>query len=145
MKQPGAIIVLLLFVAAVSFTLASEQYGGRKLKAALAGAAEVPGPGDSDGAGQFTATFNARKGQVCYELNVSSIGNPTASEIGAGTTSAAGSVVINLGAPTGGVVRDCVALDKEKIEEIIRNPENFYVNVHNVEFPEGAIRGQLTR
>jgi hypothetical protein len=29
--------------------------------------------------------------------------------------------------------------------DIIKNPGNYYVNVHNAEFPKGAIRGQLVK
>jgi hypothetical protein len=34
-------------------------------------------------------------------------------------------------------------LDKNLLKDIIRNPENYYVNVHNAPFPNGAVRGQL--
>ena len=34
-------------------------------------------------------------------------------------------------------------LDKNLLKDIIRNPENYYVNVHNTPFPNGAVRGQL--
>ena len=145
MKQPGIIIVMLMFVAAVSFTLASEQYRGRKLKTALIGTAEVPGPGDSDGRGSFNGTFNPGKNKVCYELNVSNISTPTAAHIHSGAAGVAGPVVVALTTPTTGSAKDCTTLDREKIQEIIKNPENFYVNVHNAEFPDGAVRGQLSR
>jgi CHRD domain len=145
MKQPGVIIVLLVFVAAVSFTLASEQYRGRKLKAALSGAAEVPGPGDTDGTGTFAATLNAGKNQVCYELRVSNIATATAAHIHSGESTKAGPVLLNLAAPANGSSKECVTLDREKILEIIKTPENYYVNVHNAEFPDGAVRGQLSK
>ena len=50
-----------------------------------------------------------------------------------------------LKAPATGSSKDCVALEKEKILDIIKNPANYYVNVHNADFPDGAVRGQLTK
>jgi hypothetical protein len=37
----------------------------------------------------------------------------------------------------------CVAASPDLIAAIRANPENYYVNVHTPEFPEGAVRGQL--
>jgi hypothetical protein len=145
MKQPGALIVLFAFVAAVSFTLASEQEGGKKLKATLTGAAEVPGPGDADGTGAFTATLNPGQNQVCYELRVSNIGAANAAHIHTGGPTVAGSVLLNLKAPANGSSKECATLDREKVLEIIKTPEKYYVNVHNADFPDGAVRGQLTK
>jgi CHRD domain len=34
-------------------------------------------------------------------------------------------------------------LKKKLIKKIIAKPENYYVNIHTVEYPDGAIRGQL--
>jgi hypothetical protein len=31
------------------------------------------------------------------------------------------------------------------MKRIRQNPENFYVNVHNADFPDGAVRGQLSK
>jgi hypothetical protein len=38
-----------------------------------------------------------------------------------------------------------VSASRELILEILQNPEGFYVNVHNADFPAGAVRGQLSR
>jgi len=146
MKQPGALIVLFIFVAAVSFTLASEQYNSsRQLKATLTGSAEVPGPGDADGTGRVTLTLSAGKNQICYELAVSNVGNATAAHIHSGAADVAGPVLVMLKAPENGSAKDCVALEQDKILDIIKNPDHYYVNVHNADFPDGAIRGQLAK
>jgi hypothetical protein len=53
-----------------------------------------------------------------------------------------GGVVLGLKAPTSGRSSGCEN-DKELAIEILRNPEDYYVNVHNREFGAGAVRGQL--
>jgi CHRD domain len=144
MKQPGALIALVIFVAAVSLVVASEQYKrGRSLTGSLSGAAEIPGPGDADGTGSFKVTLNPSRGQVCYELTVANIGTATAAHIHSGAADVAGPVVMMLKAPSNGSSKDCSTLDQDKITDIIKNPTSYYVNVHNSEFPNGAIRGQL--
>ena len=140
-------ITILLVLASMSLALAmqKEEHGGRPLTATLTGAAEVPGPGDTDGAGTAAITLNPGKGQVCYELTVSNIATATAAHIHTGAATAAGPVLVGLDAPTSGSSKGCVDLDKEKVKDIIQNPANYYVNVHNAEFPDGAVRGQLSK
>jgi hypothetical protein len=41
-------------------------------------------------------------------------------------------------------VSGCVETNNDLAREIKRNPASFYVNLHNAEFPAGAIRGQLS-
>jgi CHRD domain len=139
------IITLVVVLAAVSFAFASQdkEHGGRPLTAVLTGAAEVPGPGDTDGTGTATITLNHGQGQVCYELTVSNIGAATAAHIHTGGATVAGPVLVGLDAPADGSSKGCVNLDKAKVKEIMTNPANYYINVHNAEFPNGAVRGQL--
>lgn len=55
-------------------------------------------------------------------------------------------VVVALAAPTGGSSSGCVSdVDRDLARAIIVNPDDYYVNVHNAEFPAGAVRGQLAR
>jgi hypothetical protein len=42
---------------------------------------------------------------------------------------------------TGG--EGCVDVDRSLILEIFKNPANYYYNVHNADFPPGALRAQL--
>jgi len=145
MKKIGfnACTVALLMCALIGLALA--QTGGRPLYATLTGAAEVPGPGDPDGAGVFVVTLNQGQGEICYTLAVTGIDPARAAHIHRGTESEAGPVVVGLVPPTSGASSACLAVSPELIKAIRKNPENYYVNVHNAVYPAGAIRGQLSK
>ena len=124
----------------------SLGHGGAAISATLTGAAEVPGPGDPDGSGTARVTLNPGEGEVCFNLEVDNIGAATASHIHVGGATVAGPVVVTLAPPpSGGSSTACVSADRELVLEIRKNPSEYYVNVHNAEFPGGAIRGQLSR
>lgn len=109
----------------------------------LTGAAEIPGPGAEDGAG-VANVFLETDGSICYDfISVEGIDTPTAAHIHEGGESEAGPVVLPLETPTDGSLDACAADQAELSARIAENPAGFYVNVHNAEFPEGAIRGQL--
>ena len=146
MRQSLGVIALILFVAGISFVLsAQDQPGGRPLTIRLTGAAEVPGPGDPDGTGTARLTLNPGKNQVCYELTVDKIAAANGAHIHAGALDKAGPPIVTLTPPANGSSKECAPLDQEKIMDIIKNPGNYYVNIHNAEFPNGALRGQLSK
>ena len=123
---------------------------GKRLAANLTGAKEVPGPGDEDGRGK--ARIRLKRDQVCFELSWRNIDAPTAAHIHSGTREEAGPVVVGLfsvpapglGAPVSSV-GGCAPADPALIAAIRNDPRAYYVNIHNVPFPAGAIRGQLHR
>jgi hypothetical protein len=143
------IVVVLLALTFSSLAFAKRipvaDQGGRPLTATLTGEAEVPGPGDPDGSGWALITLNQGQGQVCFQLVVEDIAPATAAHIHRGTADVAGPVVVGLAAPTSGSSSGCVSADRDLIKAIRQNPQNYYVNVHNAEFPPGAVRGQLSK
>ena len=147
MKRLEGPVILFVLVAAVTIVIAAQnkEHGGRPLTTTLSGAAEVPGPGDTDGTGTFKATFNPGQNQICYELKVSNIATPSAAHIHSGGPTVAGPVVLTLKTPVDGSAKECADLSKEQVKAIIQKPSDFYVNVHNADFPDGAIRGQLSK
>ena len=131
--------------AALIAGAATAADGGRKLQTNLTGAAEVPGPGDPDGAGTAQITVNPGQKRVCYKLRVSNIAPATAAHIHEAAPTAAGPVVVTLGAPTSGTSSGCVTVTRALALEILKDPSDYYVNVHNAAFPAGAVRGQLAK
>ena len=125
----------------------NERNGGRKIAATLTGGAEVPGPGDDNGAGLFEARVNPGTERICYTLAASSIDQATAAHIHLGGPGVAGDPVLTLDTPDGDDddSEDCQDIDRGLAQAIIQNPENYYVNVHTGPFPNGAIRGQLMK
>jgi len=112
------------------------------LASELTGGAEVPGPGDPDGAGEvFLELFG--DGLVCVRLTVRGISTPMAAHIHDGATGVAGPVVVTLPTPIFNTSSDCVEVDPALFADLAANPGDFYVNVHNADFPDGAVRGQL--
>jgi len=136
--------VALLAGAAIAEPVAE---GGRKFETLLTGAAEVPGPGDPDGAGEAEIIVNHGQARVCFELEeIINIAPATAAHIHRGAVGVAGPVVVPLTTPSGSPEQEssgCVDITKALAKEILKYPDRFYVNVHNADFPAGAIRGQL--
>ena len=131
--------------AALIATSAIAQTGGRKLQTNLTGAAEAPNPGDPDGRGMATVTVNPGKRQVCYTLSVRNIDPATAAHIHEAAVGVAGPVKVTLKAPTTGKSSGSVTVTRELALEILKDPADYYVNVHNPAFPTGAVRGQLAK
>lgn len=140
------VVVVSMMAAAMAGNVAAKpigEQGGRPLSTGLSGANEVPGPGDPDGTGTARITLNAGQGQVCFALEVAGIAPATAAHIHVGSADVAGPVVVPLIAPTEGASSSCADVDRGLIKDILQNPAGYYVNVHNAEYPAGALRGQL--
>ncbi len=111
------------------------------LQTQLSGEEEVP-PGDPDGSGSATIIV-IPPDTICYVLTAQGIEPATAAHIHRGEPGVAGPVVLPLAPPTNGVSGGCSHADPELVSGLQENPGGYYVNVHNAEYPDGAIRGQL--
>lgn len=141
-------ILPVVFTAAAAAALALSPTalaadGGRPFHVAMTGAAEAPGPGDPDGSGTAHFRVNPGQEQICYTLEVSGIAPAAAAHIHVAPVGSPGPVVVPLAAPTSGSSSACATVDRDLALAILMHPENYYVNVHNAQFPAGAVRGQL--
>lgn len=100
--------------------------------------------GDPNGRGEvYVFGVDASRATLCYVLLVDKIAPATAAHIHRGAQGTNGPVVVNLARPEDGNSADCVTPGETLAQEILANPSRFYVNVHNADYPGGAVRGQL--
>ena len=145
MFKPSARAISLAAGAMLLAMPAVAADGGRKFDTTLTGAAEFPGPGDANGGGTASVTVNAGQRQVCYALSVTNIEPATMAHIHKAAVGASGPVVVALTAPSTGSSKACATVTRELALDILKSPAEYYVNVHNTPFPDGAIRGQLAK
>jgi len=115
------------------------------------GAADMRLVGDPDGRGEvYVFGIDGDPTTLCYVLLVDKIAPATAAHIHEAPAGTNGPVVVNLAAPGDGNAADCLTEDEagkfvggQTVADILANPSDYYVNVHNADYPGGALRGQL--
>jgi hypothetical protein len=147
--RSSKLIVALLAIAGIAVLVPALSAGAAtQLSAKLKGNNEVPGPGDTNGKGEAVITVKPNKGKVCFQVSFTKIAGATAAHIHKGGPDDAGPVKVLLFEDPAGIPSEtaegCERDQKKKLlKRIAKSPEKFYVNVHNDDFPAGAIRGQL--
>ena len=146
-----------LAVAGVAGT-AAAGHENTVLEATLDGRSEVATGaannkivGDPNGRGEaYVFGIDGDPTTLCYVLTVDKIGTAVAAHIHEGAAGTNGPVVVNLAAPADGNAADCLTegeagkfVGDQTVAEILADPSGYYVNVHNAEYPGGAVRGQL--
>lgn len=142
-KTAAALALIATTAFAPALSAAPSKATGVHLMASLTGSAEVPGPGDADGMGTFTARLNVGQGKLCYTLTSAKLGTLTMAHIHAGKAGVAGPPVVTLKASS--PAQTCMAVDKDTAQKLVAMPGDFYVNIHTADLPNGAIRGQLMK
>ena len=160
MSRRHLLVLSLTVIAAAVVSLGAGSAiaaGGKRLTATLSGATEVPGPGDPDGSGTAEITINPGLKTVCYTLTWANLDAPVwGGHIHTGGAGTAGGVLVTLfggpllprtSYPGTFTASDCVttSVSSAQLADIVDNPSGYYVNLHNDVFPDGAIRGQLSK
>ena len=141
----GTLVALALALPAVAQSTADAGMAtSTVLHAQLTGEQEVPGPGDPNGFGSATV-WTISPNTVCYRLTAQGIAPPNAAHIHEAPPGVAGPVVLPLQPPTWGVSSGCTEAAPALVSDLQANPSSYYVNVHNAPYPDGALRGQLSK
>jgi hypothetical protein len=144
MKRVAVTFALIsCFAGLISVSPASAD--DARLVAYMAGANERPGPGAPDSVGRAVITINDAANTLCVAVQFSGVALPaTGYHIHLGPSTSAGPVVVPFAAPTSSQSYQCVTVENEALlDNIAANPGQYYINVHNAQYPGGALRGQL--
>jgi CHRD domain-containing protein len=138
--------LIALLVALWAFAGPAAAAGKQVFRLTLTGA-------DPDGSGTATVKVKPRKGEVCYRIRVQGIGEPHEPAPGLGSAHihflAGGGIAVDLEAEFTEVADDvfvaagCVQDDRALLRGIRANPDAYYLNVHTMEFPGGAVQAPL--
>ncbi|HVR42700.1 MAG TPA: CHRD domain-containing protein [Thermoanaerobaculia bacterium] len=122
--------------------LAPALAGAQTLTATLLGSNEVGG-GAPAGSGIAVVSFDGTS--ITYTILVSGIDAPTAAHIHVGAAGTDGNVVVDFQPSfVAGTATGTVSGDASTVAAILASPAGHYVNVHTSQFPDGAVRGQLS-
>jgi hypothetical protein len=109
----------------------------------MTGAAETPA-GAPGGTAKAVVTLSTKTGKVCWTFtSLSGVSVPTAAHIHIGAAGTAGNIVLPLSTGATFLTKGCVPASATLISAIAANPHGYYVNIHNMQYPGGAVRAQL--
>ena len=129
-----------------NFNTFFENIFRKKFEANLDGEQEIPGPGDVDGTGETRVKIKPRDSELCVDIEVKYIDPASAAHIHHAPKGSSGAVVVTLPIPDAeGKAEGCITVDSQLLKKIADNPQDYYVNIHNNHYPNGAIRGQLSK
>lgn len=150
--KTSAVLLASIPLVATAAIAQPVSEGGRKFSTELTGEAEVtaagvPNQGDLDGTGTASITVNVGQRRVCWDIDVANIAPPTRGHIHKGAPTTTGGIVVGFFEAGSVDLNGCTTapVDRELLRDIIQNPQDYYVNVHNADFPAGALRGQLSK
>ena len=157
MRRFGAVLTAITALMLVLASSAVAQKLVHGLDADLIGRGEsnfttkgpTVGPGgrpqDEDGSGTAHVALNTSENRLCYSLEASDIEPATKAHIHEGTAEESGPTVVKLDPPPEDRSSSgCTDVNPALLRKLLWKPERYYVDVHNEEFPHGAIRGQLS-
>ena len=132
----------------LALLLASDLTGCATPPRAPSYCAELRGAGPASDALDPAATGSARLelggASIRFHIRTANLGKVVATHLHQGGVAVNGPMAIELNPGfTGEVLDGSIPVDSDLSARILANPSQFYVKLHSLKFPGGAIRGQL--
>ena len=145
MRKRATTISVLTLAMVAAFSPAALAGTGEQFTAPFSGDQVVPGPGDPDGAGGVHVSVGTKTGTLCFFSDTANISTPiTSMDLHQGARGEVGRVVAVLhGFSNDPDTSGCLNVGRDQARDISKNRAGYYIDIHNQEFPEGAVRAQL--
>lgn len=146
-EESSSPVVLPQFGFGADFPLGDfiGQFFGAKYNVSLDGSQEVLG-GDVDGIGEAKIRIREHSRELCADIEADYIDQASAAHIHHAPIGSTGAVVVSLPILDGeGKAEECVEVNPDLLKKINANPQDYYINIHTNPYPDGAIRGQLSK
>jgi CHRD domain len=140
-KLRGLIMIVAVLVVAALAPTPAFATQNTNFGATLSGDQVVPGPGAPDASAVAAGTlWPQRPSQVCIGFG-SGVEPPFTAHIHQAPAGQTGPIVATIEFDT--FFSSCGAIDKTVLQDITRNFDQYYLDIHTDQFPDGAMRGQL--
>ena len=144
--------VALIALASAAIVAASKPAipNEKTLTVSLNGRAETNiahpggGTGDLNGSGSVELTISPGKRQVCYDFTVKGVATPLMAHIRQARALRNGPPIVSLFTGTGSDLDGCAPANTGQLADMIEHPSLYYVSIATTEYPDGALRGQLS-
>jgi hypothetical protein len=145
-------MMMLSCLATLSMMLpvAAQTVTGTPVPVILNGTNQVP-PNTSTAKG--VATLYQNSSQLCYNMTLNGLMGVTASHVHKGGVTENGPIILTLFSSANKTASElmstaqngCINANKTILATIGKNATGYYVNVHTAKYPDGEIRGQISK
>lgn len=102
------------------------------------------GTGDLNGSGLVKLTISPARRQVCFDFRIDGVATPLMAHIRQAQALRNGPPIVSLFTGTGSDLDGCAPANTGQLADMIEHPSLYYVSIATTEYPDGALRGQLS-
>lgn len=125
-------------------TVTASAASMTKLTVVAEGKYEKAGAGAMSGSVTGSFTTDLKKNVLCYSATNKGIKGINGIHIHVGAAGVDGAVAVALDPMKIGQKKStCIKVAAKVLADIAANPSMYYLNAHNADYPNGAVRGQL--
>ena len=102
------------------------------------------GTGDPHASGSVKLTVMPIERQICFVFSLHGVDSPLMAHVHHGQRLHNGPPIVSLFTGPGAPTHGCAQANTGQLADMITDPSDYYVTLASTDYPDGALRGQLT-